>query len=488
MASRIMLDLRPAAYVIGLMLVALGGLMLVPGTLDFFAASGNADAFTESAAITAGVGMLVAFAARNGLGREFDIRQAYLLTLGAWVCMPLFGALPFVNGAPGLSFTDAYFEAVSGITTTGATVIVGLDKLPPGMNLWRGMMNSIGGLGIAFVAMIFLPVMRVGGMQFFKVQGYDTFGKLLPRASDIALSLLAVYAALTVACIVTYRMIGMSLLDAVVMGMASIATGGFAPTDLSFSKYPGGAAEYAGSLFMVLGALPYVRYVQMVSGTSAALWHDKQVQALLRWIVYAVALVVIWRLATSDAAFEPTLREAMFNIISVFTGTGFFSGTFSAWGSFGLIVAFIVGMIGACSGSSSGALSVFRVQIMLSAIGTQIRQIHSPNQIIPVRYDGRRVDAPTMNALMFFATAYILALGVLSVAMTLTGVDMESALFAVWCSIGNIGYGVGPAIAPTGTFVDFPLTAKWILIFTMLLGRVALLALFVVLVPNFWRR
>jgi trk system potassium uptake protein TrkH len=481
-----MLDLRPSLYVVGLMLVLLGGLMLIPAFCDWVEGKGNEGAFLASAFLSTATGVMLALTTRNRISVGFELRQAYVLTTLAWAIVPLFGALPFMLGAPGLDLTDAYFEASSGITTTGSTVIVGLDALPVGTNLWRGMLNCIGGLGIAFVAMIFLPVMRVGGMQFFKVQGYDTLGKLLPRASDIALSLLAVYAGLTVACIATYSAIGMERLDAVVMGMATIATGGFAATDISFSKYPG-AAEYAGTIFMLLGAMPYLRYVQLVAGSGGSLTRDLQVRALLSWAASAVAIVVVWRLATTDADFWPTLRTGLFNVTSVFTGTGFFSGDFLNWGGFGLVVLLLAGLIGGCSGSSSGALSVFRVQVMLAAIGAQVRQIRSPNRVVPVKYDGRTVDAGTMDALILYVTGYLVMIGALSVALTLVGVDAKSALFGVWASIGNIGYGIGPLVEPTGTFRDFPDAGKWVLIFAMLVGRLQMLALFMVVLPRFWR-
>lgn len=481
-----MVDIRPLANVIGNLLIFLATMMLVPALVDFWAKLPNAGDFFESALITGGVGLGMRIATANADLARLNTRQAYLLTVLVWAGLPLFACLPFVLGAPGLNFTDAYFEAASGMTTTGATVIVGLDVLPPGMNLWRGMLNWIGGLGIAFVAMIFLPVMRVGGMQFFRTEGFDTLGKALPRATDIARALLAVYAGLTLLCIITYLSLGMGWLDAVVNGAATIATGGFSPADASFGKYPG-APEYAGSLFMLLGSFPYILYARMVTGQHGAVLWDAQVWALLRWTFYAVASVTLWRLLTSDMGFEPALREALFNLVSIITGTGFFSGSFGSWGGYSMAVALIVGLIGGCSGSSSGALSVFRVQVAWACVRAQIACIHSPGRIAPVRYAGRRVGDEVINALMLYVTGYILIIGVLTVAMSLTGVDMISALFAVWTALGNIGYGYGPMLAETGTFRDFPDAAKWLMTLAMLLGRLGLLAVLVVALPSFWR-
>ena len=482
-----LIDLRPIAFVIGRILTVLAALMLIPAVIDMAAGSGNGGAFVTSALYTGLVGILIALSTRNALGRGLDVRQAYLLTVAIWGLVPMFGALPFMIGAPGLSFTDAYFEAVSGITTTGSTVIVGLDALPPGMNLWRGMLNWTGGLGIAFVAMIFLPVMRIGGMQFFRTEGFDTLGKVLPRATDIARQLVVVYAGLTGLCVLTYAVLGMEPLDAVVNGLATIATGGFSPSDISFSKYPG-AGEYAGALFMVLASLPYIRFVQLIAGQPRPLLRDPQVLGYVQILLVAVVAVTLWRLATSDIQVEPAFRETLFNLSSIASGTGFFSGTFSGWQGFPMIVAFILGLIGGCSGSSSGALTVFRVQVTAKALAAQLRLIHLPNRISPVKYAGRRVDDDVMSALILYVTGYIVTIGVLSLCLTLNGVDAVSALYAIWTSIGNIGYGYGPMVARTGTFVDFSDAAKWIMILAMIMGRLGLLSLFVLVLPRFWQR
>lgn len=482
------LDLRPVGYILGLVLTALGVIMLVPLLLDLAVSSGNWRAFLESAGITGLFGATMALACRSGHDANdgFSVREAFLLTTGIWVFSPVFGALPFMIGAPQAGFTNAYFEAVSGITTTGSSVFPGLDHLPPGVLLWRGILNWLGGLGIAFVAMIFLPVMRVGGMQFFRTEGFDTMGKVLPRATDIAGRLLIFYVALTLACIVTYAAFGMTLFDAVVNAFATIATGGFSTSDASFGKYAG-PAEYAGSLFMILSALPYIRFVQMMGGSHRPLLRDPQVRTFLRWLGGAVALVVIYRLMTSNDGIEPIVRQSLFNITSIFTGTGFGTANVERWGPFAVVVSFAVGLIGGCSSSSSGAFSVFRTQILLLAIRAQIQKVHSPSRMAVIRYDGRVVDDEVLNPLIMYLTGYIMTIMVLSILVTLTGVDLESALMAIWTSIGNIGYVFGEATARTGTMVDFDTTAKWLMILAMLMGRLGMVAVFVLLLPRFWR-
>ncbi len=482
-----MIDLRPVAYVIGRILVVVAILMVAPAILDWRSGDPNGFAIAKSALITGFVGVALSLATQNALGGALDVRQAYLLTAAIWTVLPAFGALPFWLGAPGLNYVDAMFEAVSGFTTTGATVISGLDDLPMGMNLWRGMMNWLGGLGIAFIAMIFLPLMRVGGMQFFRTEGFDTFGKALPRATDIARQLLYIYTGLTVIVVATYSALGLPPIGAVIMGFSTVSTGGFAPYDTSFSGFQG-LPEYFGAFFMYASSLPYIRYVQMVNGDARPMWRDPQARAYTVWLLSAVGMVAGWRVLTSDMGIEPAFREALFNLTSIMSSTGLGSGSFAGWGGFMLVVAFALGVIGACSGSSAAGLSVFRVQVALAVLRRQMRQIMQPSAVDPVKYAGRTVEDDVILALIMFISSFILILGVFSVMLTLLGVDTESALFAIWTTLGNVGFGFGPMVMRTGTFIDFPQGAIVIMTVAMILGRLGLLAILVLLLPSFWRR
>ncbi|MCB5410574.1 TrkH family potassium uptake protein [Pseudogemmobacter faecipullorum] len=482
-----MIDLRPVAYVLGRILIVLALLMLAPAVLDWRAGDPNGFDIFRAALITFFTGMAVALATSNTGARSLDVRQAYLLTASIWIIAPLFAALPLMLGAPGLPLAYAWFEAVSGLTTTGATVIVGLDNLPAGMNLWRVMCNWLGGLGIAFIAMIFLPLMRIGGMQFFRTEAFDTLGKALPRAADIARQLLYIYVVLTFICIITFLIIGMPPFIAVSHGLSAVSTGGFSPYDSSFSGYRG-AGEYFGALFMFLGSLPFVRYVQMVNGQPMQFWRDQQIRSYLIWLLTAVLMVTLWRVLDKGTSFEPTFREALFNMTSIMSSTGTFSGDFSGWGGFALVMALLIGIIGGCSGSTAAGLSVFRVQIAMAALRRQIGQIFHPSQVSPIRYQARPVDEDVIRAVTMYIATYILLLGLVSVTLTLIGLDLQSALFAAWTCLGNIGYGFGPMVARTGTFIDFPPAAIFVLSLTMIIGRLGILTMLILLLPVFWRR
>lgn len=479
-------DFGPVFHHLGLIILALGAAMLAPVALDLALGDPNWQQVFRACIETLLFGALLAIASAHDQSEGLSLRQAYLLTAAIWLVVPVFAALPFVHGKPDVTLTDAYFEAVSGITTTGYSVFTGLEDLPKSVVLWRGMLNWMGGLGIAFVAMIFLPVMRIGGMRYFQTEGFDTLGKILPRARDIAVSLLQVYVGLTLAAMLVFGMCGMTALDALIHAMAAIATGGFSTQDAGFGAYSV-PAQYAGTLFMILGAVPYIRFFQMARGQPRALFGDSQVQAYLRWYLYACLAVIAVRVVAEDLPFEQILRESTFNLASLLTGTGFGVGAIEPWGAFAMVVCFLVGMTGGCTGSSSGALSVFRVQVVFAAIMAAIRQQYSPHRVVRARYDGKALDEQVMGPLMLHVSAYILTLGVLSVALSMTGIDFTSALFAIWGCLGNIGFGVGPMVARTGTMVDFNDAATWIMTLAMLLGRLGLLAILVIALPRFWR-
>ena len=298
-----------------------------------------------------------------------------------------------------------------------------------------------------------------------------------------------VYAGLTVICIATYSAIGM---DPARCGRAWLChhrDGGVLAYGHPRSTNTLARASTSGALFMILGSLPYIRYVQLVNGSAMPLVAGTARSGpILRWLGMAVLTVTLWRVWTTGAPIEATFRETLFNLTSIMSSTGFFSGSFATWGGFMLVVAFVIGVIGACSGSSAAGLSVFRVQLVVAVLGREIRRIGSPSSVDPIRYEGRTVDEDVLQALILFVSSYILILGTMSVAMTFLGVDTVSALFAVWTTLGNVGYGFGPLVERTGTFIDFPPAAIAIMTLCMILGRLGLLAILVMVLPSFWRR
>jgi len=480
-----MIDFRPVGYVIGYLVAVLGATMVVPLVLDLHLGNGNWVAFVESAAISVGFGVSLAIACANSTREKLTLQQIFLLTSGVWVVLPVFGSLPLWIGETDARFVDAFFEAMSGMTTTGSTVLSGLDGMSEGILLWRGMLQWFGGVGIIVVAMVFLPELGVGGMQIFKSEGFETEGKILPRARAIAAQISVIYLVLTVACGMLYAGLGMSGFDATVHAMTTIATGGFANYDDSFGRFDG-PTHYVATLFMVLAALPFVRYVQIVGGHASPFLRDTQIRTFAALIGIVTAALTLFRWAQAGMT-ETSFREALFNAVSVMTGTGYASTNYAAWGAFPVTLIFFTGLIGGCAGSTACSIKVFRYQLLFASLRAQIRRIHSPNAIFVPRYDGRRVSDAVLSSVMVFFVTFILLLGVFSVALGLTGLDVITSVSGAATAIGNIGPGLGPIIGPAGNFAGLNDLAKWLLCAAMLLGRLEILAVLVILTPQFWR-
>ena len=480
------IDMRPVGYVIGLLVACLGLTMLIPLAVDIAEGRGHWPAFFESAVITFFVGGLTALACQNGNDEGLTLQQTFLLTTGVWAMLPVFGALPFMLGETNSTFTDAFFEAMSGMTTTGSTVLSGLDTMPRGILLWRGMLQWLGGVGIIVVAMVFLPELRVGGMQIFRSEAFDTMGKILPRAASIASQISVVYVGLTVLCALTYLMLGMDAFDATVHALTTISTGGFSTRDASFGAFSG-PMEYAASFFMILAALPFVRYVQMLNGNQKALFQDSQVRGFMMVIVAFVGASFIALLYIFPHHWEKSMREALFNIVSIMSGTGYASVDYMAWGGFLITVFFFVGLIGGCAGSTACSVKIFRYQILFAAIRSQIRRIHLPHGRFSPKFDGRPIPADVMGSVMSFFVFFVVSMGLLAVALALTGLDFVTSISGAATAIANIGPGLGDIIGPSGNFEPLNPTAKWLLSFGMLCGRLELMAVYAILTVQFWR-
>ncbi|WP_333714941.1 TrkH family potassium uptake protein [Yoonia sp.] len=481
-----MLDLRPIGYVIGLLVASLGITMIGPLLIDLAAGNGHWFVFLESMIVTVVIGGLMALACSNGVAQGLSLQQTFLLTSLVWLMLPFFGAIPFVLGATQMEITDAFFEAMSGLTTTGATVVVGIDALPDGLKLWRGILQWLGGVGIVVVAMVFLPELRVGGMQIFRSEAFDTMGKILPRAGEIASRISVIYVGLTIACALGYIATGMGGFDALVHAMTTVSTGGMANYDLSFGTF-GAGAHYVGTLFMVLAALPFVRFVQLMAGTARPIWQDTQIHAFMAILMICVLLITAWVWGREGVMSEVAFREALFNVASIMSGTGYSSADYMQWGTFPVAIFFWVGLIGGCAGSTSCSVKVFRYQIVFAAIKSQIRQIHSPHGIFTPRYDGRSISDDVLNSVIAFLVAFMVSLGITALLLGLTGLDFITSVSGAAAALANIGPGLGQEIGPAGNYANINDAAKWILAIAMFIGRLEVMVVLTILSIKFWR-
>jgi trk system potassium uptake protein TrkH len=391
-----------------------------------------------------------------------------------------------VLGDTDARFVDAFFEAMSGLTTTGSTVFSGLDSMPRGLLLWRGILQWLGGIGIIVVAMVFLPELRVGGMQIFRTEGFDTFGKILPRATEIASRISVIYVSLSLICALAYISAGMQPFDAVVHAMTTIATGGFSNYDASFAAFAG-PVSYVACVFMILAALPFVRFVQLSAGTARPLLRDTQIHVFLVTAFIIAALITGWNWAQANASGEEALRYALFNSVSLMTGTGFANADYGQWGSFAIAVLFFTGLIGGCAGSTACSIKIFRYQLLFASIKAQLQKTRSPHGVFTPRYAGRPVDDDVLNSVMSFFVFFTVTLGLLAVALAMTGLDFVTSLSGAATALANVGPGFGDQIGPSGNFAGLNDTAKWLLAAAMLIGRLELLAVYVIFTVQFWR-
>jgi trk/ktr system potassium uptake protein len=479
-----MIDLRPVLFVIGVLICAIAVAMLVPATLNWLSGRQPPEPFSIAAVLAIGLGGLFVLANRGSVG-VLTLRQAYVLTFLAWFSVPAIGALPLVFSDLKLSYTDAFFETMSGITTTGSTVLVGLDSMPRSILLWRALMQWLGGVGIVVMAIAILPWLRTGGMQLFHTESSDRSDKPMPRLAAVTAALCVAYVVLSIACVVAYQAAGMTLFDAIAYAMTTLSTGGYATRDSSFTGFSP-AAQWVGVVFMLAGAMPFLLYVRLFRGDWAILW-DRQARVMMLILTASVAVLTLWLYWHGGRPIADAFRLATFNATSIMTTTGYVSDDFGVWGPLADAVFFYLMFVGGCTGSTSGAIKIFRFRVLLIVLQEHIQRRFMPHAIAHRTYDGKPLSVDVVEGVMAFLAIYFLAVALGTVSLGAFGLDWQTALSGTVQAIGNVGPGLGPIIGPAGNFASLPDGAKWILAFEMLLGRLELFTVLVLLTPRFWR-
>lgn len=479
--------LGPTLLILGAILNILALFMLVPLALSITYNSDNQIAFFSSAAITSLVGIGFLLVGKKSRLDFMQPRQVFLITTSAWTGVSLFSALPFMLSANPLGLADAVFEAVSGVTTTGSSVMAGLDSLPKDILLWRSMLNWIGGVGIIGMAIAILPFLRVGGMRLFKTESSDWSDKAMPRAQSLMAMIIYCYLTLSVICCLAFWLAGMDFFNAVNHAMATVSTGGFSTSDSSFAQFDSLLIHWIAIVFMLAGAFPFVLFVRLLVNKKFIIFRDTQVRGLL-WIVAITTFALTTQLIITDQM-EPfkALTMACFNLVSVITTTGFASGDYQLWGSLSLIIFFFVTFVGGCSGSTTGGIKVFRLQIFGGLVKEQIMTAIHPRAIISRRYNNRLISSEIIASsisYMFLMTACLVTIAVI---LALTGLDLVTSFTGAATAVMNVGPGLGPIIGPAGNFSTLSDTAKWALSAGMLLGRLEFLTILVLFTPAFWR-
>jgi trk system potassium uptake protein len=480
------MDFRPVFFIVGILLTTLAFGMCLPALLDAYLRHPDWQVFAVSAGVTLFVGVALILTCRTESMR-ISVRQAFVITTASWVAIAIFGALPFAFSELSMSYTDSFFEAMSGVTTTGSTVIVGLENAPPGILLWRGLLQWLGGLGIIVMTIAVLPMLRVGGMQMFRVEAFETGEKVMPRAAQISAALSIIYIVLTALCAGALSAAGMSGLDAAVHAMTTLATGGYSTRDASVGHFDSAVIDGIITIGMIAGSLPFVLYLRVVQGQGRELVRDSQVHWFL--VILGLAIAVTALLLWLRAGFAPTtaFRLASFNVTSVMTGTGYATSDYWAWGGFAGPIFFYLMFIGGCTGSTTCGIKIFRFQVLYAATVTQFHHLLRPHGVFIPYYNHRPIPDDVITSVLSFFFLYGVSFAILAVSLGMLGLDFTTAVSSAATAISNVGPGLGPIVGPAGNFQALPDTAKWLLSAGMLLGRLELFTVLMLFTSFFWR-
>lgn len=481
-----MLDIRPVLYVVGLLLLVLAAAMALPVGLSLADGDGDAAVFAIAAAVTVFFALALILSC-NGPRSRLNLRHVFLLAAVTWGVLPLFAALPFNFGSARLDYTDALFEAMSGLTTTGSTVIADILAQSRATLIWRSVLQWLGGIGIVLMAVTLLPMLRVGGMQVFKTEAFDTPDKVFERVSPVAIQLFAIYAVLTLVWTGLYWAAGMEGFDALNHAMTTLATGGFSTRPESLAHWPGVAVPTVATLGMIAAAMPFTLYLRLLRGGRRAFDFDNQIGAFLGVVALAAAAIAAWLVIGNGYDVEAAAGGAVFHVVSIITGTGYITTDIQLWGPLPIALLFVLQYVGGCAGSTTCGFKIFRFQVLYAAAKVQMARMLRPHIVLLPRYSGRTLQAGVTDSVMAFFFLYALAVAGMTVGLSLLGLDFTTALSGASTAISNVGPGFGDIIGPTGNFATLPDAAKWMLTLGMLLGRLEILSVLVLFQRAFWQ-
>ena len=473
-------------FAIGVLLITLGTFMLIPFFVQFIYDERNGT-FLSSASITIFIGILLVLTNLEE-NKKLNLQQAFLLTTLSWLSIAIFGCIPFLLSNLNLSIVDAFFESMSGITTTGSTIITNLDNAPKSILIWRAILQWLGGIGVIVMAITVLPLLNVGGMQLFRMESSDTTEKILPRTREVTIIISIIYLTLTFACGVAYWLVGMNIFDSIAHSMTTIATGGFSTYSSSIGYFQNPKIEIIAIIFIVLGSIPFIAYLKFVKGDQKIFFKDVQIKGLIYIFIVSILLMLLYLLLSNkEYSFAENLRISTFNVVSILSGTGYVTSDFSLWGKFPLIFFLFLMFIGGCAGSTTCGIKIFRFQILGLFILNQIKKLIYPHGIFPMKYNNEKISNPFIYSIMTFIFLYFFIFFILAALLSLDGLDFVTALSGSASAISNVGPGLGDVIGPNGNYSDLPNFSKLSLSLGMLLGRLELFAVLVLFFPSFWK-
>jgi len=477
---------RTVFFTIGMLLIILGAFMFIPFFVQFIYNEKN-NTFISSAFITSFIGVLLVLANLQE-DRKLNLQEAFLLTTLTWLSIAIFGSLPFLLSDLNLSFVDSFFESMSGITTTGSTIITNLDDAPKGILIWRALLQWLGGIGVIVMAITILPLLNVGGMQLFRIKGSDTAEKILPKTREVTLVISTIYLTLTFICGFCYWLFGMNAFDGIAHAMTTIATGGFSTYSSSIGYFQNAKIEIISIIFIILGSIPFIAYLKFVKGDKKIFFKDVQIKGLIYILIISAILMFLYlALNNKEYSFLENLRISTFNVVSILSGTGYVTSDFSLWGKFPLIFFLFLMFIGGCAGSTTCGIKIFRFQILGYFIMNQLKKLVYPHGIFPIKYNNEKISNTFIYSIITFIFLYFFIFFILAALLSLNGLDFVTALSGSASAISNVGPGLGDVIGPDGNFSSLSDFSKLSLSLGMLLGRLELFAVLVLFFPSFWK-
>jgi len=481
-----MSNYKTVFFTLGILQIILGISMSIPIIIQIIYDELDSS-FFGAGIITIIFGVLF-FLSNLDHNKKLSLQQAFLLTALSWLSIATFGSLPFIFSNLELTITDAFFESMSGITTTGSTIITNLNESPKAILLWRAILQWLGGIGIIVMAITLMPIMNVGGMQLFKISSNDSSEKILPKSKEIALRLIFIYSGLTILCALSYKVFGMNFFDSFTHSMTTIATGGFSNYNESIGYFNSSTIEITSIIFIILGSIPFIAYIKFLNGDKKIFISDTQIKSFIKIIMISTIILFVYLTIQNKNFSDVSLRSVAFNVISILTGTGYVTKEFDNWGSFPLIFFLILMFIGGCAGSTACGIKIFRIQILYLFLFNQLKKIIYPRGIFVIKYDNNNVNDKFMASIISFIYLYIIIFFLIAAFLSLSGLDFITSISGAATSISNVGPGLGSIIGPNGNFSLLPDISKWILSLGMILGRLELFAILVLFLPSFWRK
>ena len=481
-----MINIKPIAFISGTLVCATGFFLFLPLLTEIIYQTDQWQAYTIPIILYLIVGGSLVIVNKD-IDIELDLKSGFFMTVFSWILLSIICAIPFMYAKSNLNWVDALFESMSGLTTTGATILNNLDELPKGILIWRSFLQWIGGIGIIIIALFILPFLKVGGMQLFHTEGDDPYEKFSPKISSTIKSIFFVYLLITILGIWLYFLFGMSVFDAINHSFTTIATGGYSTHDESFAYFNNTPLLYISSIIMIFGSIPFILIAQTRLKNPLIIFKDEQVKIFL--IILIIIIIFLYFLAGNfvKGGIFDKYAHITFNTISIISGTGFVSDNFENWGNYASILFLFLMFIGGCAGSTTSGLKIFRFKILFLSLTNHLNKLLRPHGIFNYQFNGKTIPDNTFESVMSFFFIFIITFVATALLLSFSGLDFITCISASASAIANIGPGLGEIIGPNGNYSSLSKYSKLILTITMLLGRLEILTLIIFFLPRFWK-